>query len=147
MSDMTPPGIPPVPPESPYTPPAGQIIPPVPAADATLTPSDKSMGMLCHLIALAGYIIPLGNIIGPAVVWATQKDKSTYIDYHGKESLNFQITIVIASLISLVLCLVLIGFLLLPLLWLYGLAMSIIAGIKANEGVRYRYPYTLRLIK
>ena len=147
MSDLTPPGIPPVPEETPYTPPVGQIIPPPPpAGDMALTSSDKTMGMLSHLIALVGFLIPLGSIIGPLVIWLTQKDKSSFVDYHGKESLNFQITIAIAVVACLVLSLLLIGIPLLFAVGIYGLVMTIVAGVKANEGVRYRYPYTLRLI-
>ncbi len=149
MSDLTPPGIPPVPEETPYTPPVGQIIPPPPpGGDMALTSNDKTMGMLSHLLALSGYIgVPFGNIVGPLIIWLTQKDKSAFADYHGKESLNFQITLIIAALISGVLCLLLIGFVLLLAVWIYGIVMTIIATIKANEGSYYRYPYTLRLIK
>jgi uncharacterized protein len=149
MSDLTPSGIPPVPEETPYAPPAGQIIPPPPVgSDLALTANDKTMGMLCHLLALSGFIgIPFGNILGPLIIWLTQKDKSAFADYHGKESLNFQITLIIAAMISGVLCLLLIGFVLLLAVWIYGIVMTIIATIKANEGIYYRYPYTLRLIK
>ena len=96
------------------------------------------MGMLSHLIALAGFLIPFGSIIGPLVIWLTQKDKSAYLDYHGKESLNFQITIGIAVVCCLVLSLILIGIPMLFAVGIYGLVMTIIAGIKANEGVRYQ---------
>ena len=107
------------------------------------------MGMLSHLIAFAGVIIPVPfvNIIGPLIVWITQKDKSAYIDYHGKESLNFQITVAIAGLIAFVSIFLIVGFVLVPAVVIYAVVMTIIAGIKAKEGVRYRYPYTLRLIK
>ena len=149
MSDLPPPGIPPVPEETPYTPPAGQIFPAVPlAGDLALTSNDKTMGMLSHLLALSGFVgVPFGNIVGPLIIWLTQKDKSSFADFHGKESLNFQITIIIAGLISGVLCLILVGFLLLFALWAYGIAMTIVASMKANEGIRYQYPFTLRLIK
>ena len=150
MNDLTPSGIPPVPEETPYAPPAGQIIPPPPAGgDAALTENDKTMGMLSHLIAFAGVLIPFPfvNVIGPLVIWMTQRDKSAYIDYHGKESLNFQITVAIAGAIAFLSLFVIVGFLLLPAVAIYAVVMTLIAGIKAKEGVRYRYPYTLRLIK
>ena len=107
------------------------------------------MGMLSHLIAFAGVIIPVPfvNVVGPLVMWMTQKDKSSFLDYHGKESLNFQITVAIAVVIAMFAKFILIGFLLLPAVGLYAIVMTIIAGVKAKEGVRYRYPYTLRLIK
>lgn len=106
------------------------------------------MGMLCHILALSGFVIPFGSIIGPLVIWLTQKDKSAFADYHGKESLNFQITVIIALLCCLPLILLLgLGVLLMIVVGVYALVMTIVAGVKANEGIRYAYPYTLRLIK
>ena len=127
--------------------------PPIPPGAPTT--HDKSLAMLCHLLAFAGYVVPVaGNLLGPLVMWLTQREKSAFADYHGKESLNFQITISLA----LALCFaftaafswVLIGLLGIPLMVaiaLYATVMTIIAAIKANEGVHYRYPFTLRLIK
>lgn len=111
-----------------------------------LTQDDKTFGMLAHLLALSGYIIPFGNIIGPLVIWMIKKDQSWFVSEHGKESLNFQISITIYAIISGVLIMVLVGILLLPLVMLFGLVMTIIAGIKANQGEMYRYPLTIRLI-
>lgn len=146
MSDPYNPGIPPVPPQDPYTPPSARILPPA-DVDSSLTPPVKTSGMLCHLLALCGYVIPFGNIIGPLIVWLTQKDKSPFIDHHGKESLNFQITVTIAAFVCIILCFVLIGIPLLFALGIYALIMSIIGAIKANEGRLYSYPYTFRFIK
>ncbi len=152
MSDITPPGIPPIPPipeTTPYAPPAGQILPPPSGGDLSLTENDKTMGMISHLAAFAGLVVPFPfvNVIGPLVVWLTQKDKSAYIDFHGKESLNFQITLAIACAIAFLSVFLLIGFLLLPAVGIYGVVMTIIASIKAKEGVRYRYPFTIRFLK
>ena len=69
------------------------------------------------------------------------------VDDQGKESLNFQITMTIGLIICFVLTFVLIGFILLPALALFNLVMIIIAAIKANEGVQYRYPFAFRFIK
>jgi uncharacterized Tic20 family protein len=149
MSDPTP-GIPPIPDETPYAPQVTQVIPPPPpAGDVSLTENDKTMGMICHLAAFAGVVVPFPfvNIIGPLVVWVTQKDKSPFIDYHGKESLNFQITVAIAVTVAFLSLFLLIGFVLLPAVSIYAVVMTIIAAIKAKEGLRYRFPYSLRLIK
>ena len=117
------------------------------AMETELSQADKTMGMLCHLAAFAGYIIPFGNIIGPLVIWLTKKDQSAYIDYHGKESLNFQITMAIAFFVSFILVFVIIGFLLLFGLAIFNLVVIIIAAIKANDGVKYQYPFNFRFIK
>ncbi len=103
--------------------------------------------MFCHLAALAGFVIPFGSVIGPLVVWLIKKPEMPFVDDQGKESMNFQITVLIAALAAAPLCFVFIGFLLLPAIMIAWLVLTIMAMIKANEGVRYRYPFALRLIK
>lgn len=108
---------------------------------------ERTLGMLCHLLALSGYVVPFGNIIGPLVIWLLKKDQSQFVDDQGKESLNFQISLSIYAIIAGFSIFVLIGIVLLPVVLLFGLIMVVIATIKANEGVAYRYPLTIRFIK
>ncbi|MGD0349678.1 MAG: DUF4870 domain-containing protein [Verrucomicrobiota bacterium] len=110
--------------------------------------------MLCHLSALAGFIIPFGNILGPLLVWQIKKNEIPSVNVHGKAALNFQITVTLAAFVGVVVAVILsffcVGFLLVPLVILIGLAglvFAIIAGIKANNGEDYKYPYSLNLIK
>jgi uncharacterized Tic20 family protein len=110
-------------------------------------PEAKQWGMFAHLSSLAGFIIPFGNFVGPLVVWLMKKDTMPFVDDQGKESMNFQITVLIAAIIAGATICIGIGFILLPLVGIAAAIMSILAGIKANEGVAYRYPFTLRLIK
>jgi uncharacterized Tic20 family protein len=70
-----------------------------------------------------------------------------FVNDQGKEAVNFQITITIALVISFVLVFLFIGILLLPIVGIFAAVMSVIAAIKANEGVAYRYPVTIRFIK
>lgn len=103
--------------------------------------------MACHLSALAGFVVPaLGHIFGPLIVWLIKRADSPEIDAHGKEALNFQISMLIYNLVAGVLCLVLIGFVLLAILHILNVVFVIIAALKAGEGQMYRYPLTLRLI-
>ena len=112
------------------------------------TDSDaKTWGMLCHLGALAGYVIPFGNIVGPLIAWQIKKDTSEFVDYHGKEALNFQITVTIAMFVSILLILVVIGIFLLIAIPIIDLVLVIIAAVKASNGELYRYPLTIRFIK
>lgn len=111
------------------------------------TAEERQWGMFAHLSALVGFIIPLGNIVGPLIIWLMKKDTSRFIDDQGKESLNFQITVTIAAMIAAVLIVILVGFLLLPLIAIVALIFTIMGAIKANEGMEYRYPFALRLIK
>lgn len=113
------------------------------------TPSKdaRTWGMACHLIALCGIIIPFGSVLGPIVIWVIKKNDDPFIDDQGKEAVNFQLTVLIAFIVSLIMMLVVIGFLLMVVVAIYAIVMAIIASMKANEGVTYRYPYTIRFIK
>ena len=133
-------------------PPDGQPMPPAdePVPDSqveALRSEEKTLGMLCHLLAFCGYIIPFGNIIGPLVIWLTRKDTSPFVDDQGKESLNFQITVSIACIVCIPLVFVCIGGLLLIAIAVADLILVIIAAINAAAGTAYRYPVTWRVIK
>ena len=107
----------------------------------------RQWARFCHLSALLGIWIPFGNLIGPLILWQMKREKDPFIDAQGKEALNFQITVAIASLICFLLMVLIIGFFLLGILAIGALVLTIIAGVKANEGFPYRYPFTWRLIK
>jgi uncharacterized Tic20 family protein len=100
------------------------------------TNEDKQMAMFCHLGGLLGIILPL-------ILWITQKEKSSFIDEHGKEAVNFGITMMIAHLvIGLVTC----GFGILitaPV----SIIFHVMAGMAANRGEDYEYPICIRFIK
>ena len=110
--------------------------------------------MWCHLSALAGLVIPFGNFIGPLIIWQMKRNEIPSLDVHGKEALNFQLSVLIYLLVGaggvfvgMFACGA--GLLLIPVLIVISLGsivLAVIAGIKANEGVAYRYPLTLRLI-
>ena len=108
---------------------------------------ERMWGMFCHLIAFSGYLIPFGSVFGPLIVWLIKKDEMPFVDDQGKESLNFQLTMLIAMVISIILMFVFIGFLLLGVLIIYQIVVIIMASIKANDGIKYRYPYAIRFIK
>jgi uncharacterized Tic20 family protein len=115
--------------------------------DSLPEPGIRNMAMAVHLAALIAWVgVPFGHIIGPLVVWLTQKDKSAFIDLHGRESLNFQLSITLYSVIAFVLCLFFIGFMLLLAIFVAHLTLSIIAAMRANEGLPYRYPMTIRFL-
>jgi uncharacterized protein len=108
----------------------------------------RTWNVLCHATALAGFFVPwAGHILGPLIVWLAKRSDSPEIDEYGKESLNFQISMLIYNVIAAVLCLVLIGFIILAILHILNLVLVIIASIQASEGKFYRYPMTIRLIK
>jgi uncharacterized Tic20 family protein len=110
------------------------------------TQDERLWGMLCHLSAFAGYIIPVGNILGPLVIWLIKKDESEYVNRHGKSSLNFEISITIYILISLLLVFIAIGIPILILIGIFQIIVVIIASIRAFDGQYYQYPLTMTFV-
>jgi uncharacterized Tic20 family protein len=103
---------------------------------------------LCHLSALAGLLFPfVGNIVGPLIVWMIKKDDDSFVDGQGKEAVNFQISVTIYALASLLLVFCGIGIVVAPAVGVFAIVMLIIATVKANSGIAYRYPLTIRFIK
>ena len=118
------------------------------ASGAAPTENERTWGMLAHLSALVGLVIPLiGNVLGPLVVSIARSDQSTFVAAHAKEALNFNISVTLAALLCTLLMLVFVGFLLGSALFIAWLVMTLIAAMKASEGAAYRYPFSLRLVK
>ncbi len=102
--------------------------------------------MACHLASFSGYLIPFGNIIGPLIVWLVYRERFPFVDDQGKESLNFQITSMIAIFVAGVSFCIGIGVVLLPIVLVAEIILTIIAAVKASQGIAYRYPLTIRFI-
>ena len=123
------------------TPPVGGT---APAASCNV----RTWNILCHASALLGVFFHFpGHLLGPLIVWLAKRADSPEIDAHGKESLNFQISMLIYNVIAAVFCLVLIGFAFLAILWVLNALFVIIAAIQASDGKFYRYPITIRFIQ
>jgi uncharacterized Tic20 family protein len=119
-----------------------------PGANAPMGNTERNWGMACHLAALAGFIIPVGGgLLGPLVVYLVKHHEFPFVDDQGKESLNFQITMVIAYAVSGLLVLAGIGIFLVAAVSVYETVMIIIASVQASNGVWYRYPICLRFIR
>jgi uncharacterized protein len=120
-----------------------------------ITEEQKTWGMLAHLLSLSGFLVPLGSVIAPLVVWLIKKDTMPFVEDQGKESLNFQISMLIVSLIvgvvAVITSCIAIGIVIGLLgglgLMIVELIFVIQAGMAANKGIAYRYPYTWRFIK
>src|SRR6202011_640147 len=122
--------------------------PPPPPAPASSTSSEiPTWSVLCHASALLGLFLHFfGHLLGPLVVWLIKRDASPEIDANGKESLNFQISMLIYDAIAAILCIVLIGIPILIALWILNTVFVIIASVKTSEGKFYRYPFTIRFL-
>jgi len=108
---------------------------------------EKTLGLVCVLLQFLCYFTGLGGLIGPLILWLIKKDSSRFLDEIGKETVNFQITLLIAGFICFILFIIVIGFLLLPIVGIYALVTIILAALQANEGKVYRYPVCIRFIK
>jgi hypothetical protein len=144
-------------------PPYSQPSPPPHVANTVnasgINAEERQWAMFAHLAALAGGIVTagwaasLGCILGPLVIWMMKKETMPFVDDQGKEALNFNITVGIVFLALWVLTFMTLGIGILltgPLMLIVGLAwlvVTIMAAIKAHEGVAYRYPFALRLVK
>jgi uncharacterized protein len=112
------------------------------------TQEERTWGMIAHLSAFAVFIFPLGgNIIAPLIIWLTRRDTSVFVDTEAKEALNFNITVSLAWIVCGALMFALIGVPLGLVVFLGWLVMTIVAAVKATEGVGYRYPVSLRFVK
>ena len=133
---------------------------PAPAGIDSGIPADqRQWAMFAHISALVGGIVTagwagsIGCFVGPLIIWLMKKETMPFVDDQAKEALNFNISVAIIFFVLFVLTIITLGIgglLTVPLMVLVGigwLVFTIIAGIKANQGERYRYPFTLRLVK
>jgi uncharacterized Tic20 family protein len=105
------------------------------------TSDDKTMAILSHILTLVvGFIAPL-------IIYLVKKDSSPFATAHAKESLNFQITLFIAFIISIFLWVIIIGFFITWLLGIAALVLVIVATIRASEGKLYKYPFSIKFVK
>lgn len=147
------------PPEGPTVPPSPHGPGPAPSGPPVVYPvrdyyrDQRTWSMWCHLSALAGFIVPLGNIFGPLIVWLTKRYDFPLVNEEGKKALNFQISIAIYMVglfvFTFVGAIFIIGFIGIPLLiglWIFWLVMVIMASVRTNDGRRFDYPLSIRFI-
>jgi len=111
-----------------------------------ITDDEQTVGVLLHISALSGLVVPFGNIFGPLLVWLVKKDDSRFIDESGKEALNFQITWTILMIGALLTVVVGVGVLLVPIIAVAWIILVVIGTIRASNKEVYRYPLTADLI-
>ena len=107
----------------------------------------RQWAMFLHLSMLAGFLVPLGGLIVPIVIWQLKKAALPEIDVHGKIVMNWIISLIIYSVLSALLIFVLIGIPMLIGLGIIGVVFPIIGGIKANNGEAWKYPLSIRFLK
>jgi uncharacterized Tic20 family protein len=128
--------------------------PTVEALPAAQSSDERLWALFGHLSAFSAFIVTgLGCILGPLVIWLVKRDTMPFAADQAKEALNFNITVALACVALWIVTIATLGIgvlLTLPLgiaLAVAWIVFTIIAAVKANEGVAYRYPFTLRLVK
>jgi uncharacterized Tic20 family protein len=113
-----------------------------------VTDSDEKLwGMLTHLLALSVFVgIPLGNVVGPLIIYLIKKDEYEFVAEQGKDVLNFQITWSIIFIVSAVLIIVGIGIIMLIGFGIAWLVLVILGSVAANNGESYKYPLTIEFL-
>ena len=120
-----------------------------PPPDNRLSPEEiraRQWGLAIHLSVLAGYVVPLAGFVVPVVIWQLKKHDHPMIDAHGRNVANWLLSLLIYGTVAFLLVFLLIG---IPLLWVLGIlniVFAIVGGIKANDGVVWAYPFTIRFL-
>ncbi|MFO7574554.1 MAG: DUF4870 domain-containing protein [Bacteroidales bacterium] len=110
--------------------------------------SERNWAMLCHLSSFAGYIIPFfGGIIAPLIIWLSRRTGSEWIDINGKASLNFQISVLLYTVLCIPLMFLVVGIFFYIALVVIELICVIIASIRAAQGIEFRYPLSIPFIQ
>lgn len=104
-------------------------------------PDSRTMGMLCHLLGI------FTGFVGPLIIWLMKKDQSPFVDDQGKEALNWHFTIMIGFVAGFLTWCLFIGMFLVAGLAICNLIFSIFGTMKANQGIAYRYPWSIKFIK
>ncbi|MDR2643549.1 MAG: DUF4870 domain-containing protein [Planctomycetaceae bacterium] len=103
--------------------------------------------MLLHLSQLLVFLIPGLGVVAPVILWAINKDKDSLVDRHGKIVMNWILSWIIYVAVSVILIFFGIGVILLSVLSILGIVFPIIGGVKANDGIEWKYPLCIPFFK
>lgn len=106
---------------------------------------ERTYAMWTHLLLLAGFFLP---VVPSLILWLIKRDQSSFVDDHGKEAVNFQISLVIYMLVSVPLIIICgLGYVTMFAACVVGIVGMILAAVGANRGQYFRYPMSIRLIR
>lgn len=111
------------------------------------TPESRMWASLAHISAFAGLVFPFGSIIAPLLIWLLKREEMPFVEDQGKEALNFNISMTIYMVASVLMILVVVGILMVVVLSFVWAVLVILAAVRSNEGIPYRYPLTIRFIQ
>jgi uncharacterized Tic20 family protein len=117
-------------------------------SDPSATPEQRTYALVMHLSLIASHFVPLALVVAPLVMWLIKKDESAFLDDHGREATNFQLSLLLYALLIGALSIVSCGIAAVAFIPLYVLAIvgMVLGAAAANRGEYFRYPACLRLI-
>lgn len=112
-----------------------------------LSDTERNWAMFCHLSAFASFFFPFGGIIGPIICWLSKRDESMWVDINGRNSLNFQLSMLLYMVLALPLILIIIGIPIIIMIVVLKMICIVIASVKASKGELFRYPLMIPFIQ
>jgi uncharacterized Tic20 family protein len=112
-----------------------------------LSETERNWAMLCHLSAFAGFFFPFGGIIGPLICWLSRREESGWVNINGRNSINFQLSMLMYMVLAVPLCFIIIGIPIIAFLVTLKVICLIIASVKASKGELFRYPIVIPFIQ
>ena len=100
----------------------------------------RNMAILCHLLGIVGFFAPL-------VIWLIEREKHRFVDEHGREAMNYQVSLLLYYLVSSLLAPLIIGLFMLGVLTVLHIVLAIIAAVQAGQGKPWRYPIAISFLK
>jgi uncharacterized Tic20 family protein len=112
-----------------------------------LTETERTWAMLCHLSALSGFFFPFGAIIGPLICWLLKRDESVWVYMNGRNSLNFQLSMLLYMVLAIPLVFIIVGIPIIVFLGILKVICTIIASIRTSNGESFKYPLVIPFIQ
>jgi uncharacterized Tic20 family protein len=112
-----------------------------------LSETERNWAMFCHLSAFAGFFFPFGGILGPLICWLSKREESVWVNINGRNALNFQLSMLLYIVLTLPLCIIIVGFPILGFLITMKIICTIIASVRASKGELFRYPLVIPFIQ
>jgi uncharacterized Tic20 family protein len=100
----------------------------------------RNMAMLCHVLGVFGFL-------GPLIIWLSEREKHRFVDEHGREVMNYQISLLIYGAVAYLSLILLVGFLLAPALMITHIVLIVMGAIRAQRGELWHYPIALTFLK
>ena len=116
-------------------------------AHAAGSAQERQWAMFLHFSLLAGFLVPMGGLIAPIVIWQMKKAEFPSIDVHGKIVVNWIISAIIYAVLCLILAFLIVGIPMLIGLGILGIVFPIIGAVKAGGGEVWRYPLSIDFLK